>query len=64
MLKLHDLLDLKQRQANLSEAIQARRSANEMETQSKKMEVQNDKMQVQNNSIMLVSQAESQLRYC
>ena len=56
MPKLHDLLDLKQRQANLSEAIQARRSANEMETQSKKMEVQNDKMQVQNNSIMLVSQ--------
>ena len=57
MLKLHDLLDLKQRQANLSEAIQARRSANEME-------IQNDKMQVQNNSIMLVSQSESRARYC
>jgi hypothetical protein len=64
MLKLHDLLDLKQRQANLSEAIQARRSANEMETQSKKMEVQNDKMQVQNNSIMLVSQTMSRACYC
>jgi hypothetical protein len=59
--KLHDLLDLKQRQANLSEAVQARRSAEGMEAQNKKMEVQNEKLQDQNNSIMLVSQASSMI---